>query len=229
LFGLAVSPERVASDLGTLASNAPSSLGGLLTQQLRKVAASDHAGLSLSFAVSFVLAVWSASAGVWNLDRAIRVAYGLPPQSYVEARARALLGALVVVIMLGLSAIATSIAEARTSTLFGIFGIPVALLAATVGVGALYRFAIGHPVALRRLLPGAVTSAIGVLVASFAFGAYVAVSTRYTAVYGAFAGVVVVMLAVYLAVYVVLIGAVLNMQLGRSQPRNHEDLRSGRN
>jgi membrane protein len=229
LFGLAVSPERVASDLGTLANNAPSSLGALLTQQLRKVAASDHAGLSLGFAVSFLLAVWSASAGVWNLDRAIRVGYGLPPQSYVEARARALLGALVVVIMLGLSAIAASIAEARASTLFGVLGVPVALLAATVGVGALYRFAIGRPVALRRLVPGAVTSAIGVLVASFGFGAYVAVSTRYTAVYGAFAGIVVVMLAVYLAVYVVLIGAVLNMQLGRSQPGTAEHPRPAGN
>jgi membrane protein len=227
LFGLAVSPERVASDLGALARNTPSSLGGLLTQQLKKVAASDHAGLSLGFAISLVLAVWSASAGVWNLDRAIRVAYGRPPQSYLEARARALLGAVVVVLILGLSAIASSIAEARASTLFGVFGIPVGLLAVTCGVCAFYRFAIGHPVALRRLLPGAATSAIGVLVASAVFGAYVAVSTRYTAVYGAFAGVVVGMLAVYLAVYVVLLGAVLNMQLARSEPGSVEYPRSG--
>jgi uncharacterized BrkB/YihY/UPF0761 family membrane protein len=164
LFGLAVSPERVASDLGTLATNAPSSLGALLTQQLRTVAASDHAGLSLGFAVSLVLAVWSASAGVWNLDRAIRVAYGLPPESCVEARARALLGALVVLIMLGLSAIATSIAEARSSGLFRILGIPVALLAVTVGVGALYRFAVGHPVAMAVVVSsGVVTVGCGVV------------------------------------------------------------------
>jgi len=217
LFGLAVSPERVATDLGALANDAPTSLGALLTQQLRQVAASNHAGLSLGFAVSLVLAVWTASAGVCNLDRAIRVAYGLPPQTYVEARGRALLGAVVVVIMLGLSAIAISVAEARASTLFGTLGIPLALLALTVGVAALYRFAVGHPVTVRALLPGAVTSAIGVLVVSVGFGTYVAVSTRYTAVYGAFAGVVIGMLAVYLAVYVVLLGAVLNMQLSRSR------------
>jgi membrane protein len=213
LFGLAVSPARVAGDLGTLASYAPGSLGALLTQQLRKVAASDPAGLSVGFAVSFVLAVWSASAGIWNLDRAIREAYGLPPQRYVEGRARALVGALVVVLMLGLTAIATSIPGARDSTVLDVFGIPLALLAVTVAVCALYRFAIGHPVALRGLIPGAVTSAIGVLLASAGFAAYVAVSTRYTAVYGAFAGVVIGMLAVYLAVYVVLLGAVLNMRL----------------
>jgi membrane protein len=60
-----------------------------------------------------------------------------------------------------------------------------------------------------------VTSAVGVVLVTFGFGAYVAVSTRYTAVYGALAGVVSGMLAVYLAVYVVLLGAVLNMQLSR--------------
>lgn len=215
VFGLAVSPERVADDLGALASYAPGSLGGLLTQQLREVSASDPAGLSLGFAISFVLAVWSASAGIWNLDRAIREAYGLPPQRYVEGRARALLGALVVVFMLGLAAFATSIPGARDSAIVDVVGVPVELVAVTVGVGALYRFAIGRPVALRRLIPGAVTSAIGVLLASAAFAAYIALSTRYTAVYGAFAGVVIGMLAVYLAVYVVLLGAVLNMELER--------------
>src|SRR5215470_13952766 len=182
LFGLAVSPERVAADLGTLARDAPSSLGGLLTEQLRQVTVSDHAGLSLGLAVSVVLAVWSASAGVYNLDRAIRVAYGLPPQNFVEARGRALVGAFAVVILLGLTAIGTSVAGSRSSTLLAVLGVPLALLAIAGGVAALYRFAVGHRVAVRALLPGAVTSAIGVLLVTAGFGAYVTRSARYTAV-----------------------------------------------
>jgi uncharacterized BrkB/YihY/UPF0761 family membrane protein len=75
---------------------------------------------------------------------------------------------------------------------------------------------VGQRVAVRAVLPGAVTSAIGVLLVTAGFGAYVAVSARYTAVYGAFAGLVIGMLAVYLAVYVVSLGAVLNMQLSRA-------------
>jgi membrane protein len=213
LFGLAISPKRVATDLGALTSDAPGSLGSLLTEQLRQVASSNHAGVSVGLAVSLVLAVWTASGGVYNLDRAIRVAYGMPPQSYVEARGRALVGAVAVVVLLGLSAIATSLAEARASTLFRVFGIPLALLAIAIGVGAFYRLAVGHRVAVRALLPGAVMSAFGVVIVTAGFGAYVATSTRYTAVYGAFAGVVIGMLAVYLAVYVVLLGAVLNNQL----------------
>jgi membrane protein len=215
LFGLAVSPERVTADLGTLAHDAPSSLGGLLTAQLRQVTVSDHAGVSLGLAVSVFLALWTASAGVYNLYRAIRVAYGLLPQGVVEARGRALVGALAVVVMVGVTAIATSVGQARTPGLWAVVGIPVALLAITAGVGALYRFAVGHRVGVRALLPGAVTSAVGVVLVTSGFGAYVALSTRYTAVYGALAGVVIGMLAVYLAVYVVLLGAVLNMQPSR--------------
>jgi membrane protein len=218
LFGLAVSPERVAADLGTLARDAPSSLGGLLTEQLRQVTVSDHAGVSLGLAVSAVLAVWSASAGVYNLDRAVRVAYGLPPQSFVEARGRALAGALAVVVTVGVTAIAASVGQARMPGLWAVVGIPVALLAITAGVGVLYRLAVGHRVGVQALLPGAVTSAVGVVLVTSGFGAYVATSTRYTAVYGTLAGLVIGMLAVYLAIYVLLLGAVLNMQLSRRRP-----------
>jgi membrane protein len=195
-------------------------LGGLLTAQLRQVSVTDHAGVSLGLAVSLVLAVWSASAGVYNLYRAIRVAYGLPPQSFVEARGRALVGALGVVVLVGVAAIAASVGQARAPGLWAVFGVPAALLAITAAVGAFYRFAVGKRVAMRALLPGAVTSAVGVLLVTSGFGAYVATSTRYTAVYGALAGVVIGMLAVYLAVYVVLLGAVLNMQLSRGNSGN---------
>src|SRR3954451_7979583 len=93
LFGLVVSPDRVVDALGDLASAGPGSTGALLTEQLRRVASNGNTGLSFGLAVSLILAVWSASAGVYNLDRAIRISYGLPPQRYVEARGRALVGA----------------------------------------------------------------------------------------------------------------------------------------
>lgn len=217
LYGLFVSPERVATDLGDLASSVPGSLGSLLTEQLRRVAGTDHAGLSVGFIVSLVLAVSSASAGINHLDGAIRAAYGLPPQRYVEARGRAFAGALAVVVLLGLIAVALPVVLARFSAILTVLGVPVALAAITAGVGALYRFSVGVPVGARAVLPGAFASAIGVVLVTVGFGAYVATSSKYTAVYGAFGGAVIGMLAIYLAVYVVLLGAVLNSQLGRMQ------------
>jgi membrane protein len=217
LYGLFVSPQRVATDLGDLANGVPGSLGSLLTGQLQHVAATDHAGLSVGFVVSLVLAVSSASAGVNHLDGAIRAAYGLSPQRYVEARGRAFAGALVVVLLLGLSAVVLPTAVARFSGVVTVLGVPVALAAITTGVAALYRFSVGAPVGARALLPGALASGLGVVLVTGGFSAYVAVSSKYTAVYGAFAGAVIGMLAIYLAVYVVLLGAVLNSQLARTR------------
>jgi membrane protein len=214
LFGLVVSPEKVATDLGNLASGAPASLGSLVTTQLRRVAASDHARLSLGLATSLLVALWSASAGVYNLDRAIRVAYGLAPQRYAEARGRALVGAVAVVVLLGIAALAISAAVGRSrAPLVVVIAVPTLLVAVVAGIAGLYRFSIGSGVRPRALLPGAMASSVGVVGVLAGFGAYVAVSSHYTAVYGVFAGAVIGMFGTYLAVYVVLLGAVLNAQL----------------
>ncbi|HXW80891.1 MAG TPA: YihY/virulence factor BrkB family protein [Acidimicrobiales bacterium] len=214
LFGLVVSPESVATDLASLASGAPASLGSLVTDQLRRVAASDHASLSLGLAASLVFALWSASAGVYNLDRAIRVAYGLTPQRYADARGRALLGAVALVVFLGVGALAISAAIGRSrAPVVVLVGVPVLLVVVAVGVAALYRFSVGTSMGTRALAPGAIASSLGVVAALVGFGAYVAWSKHYTAVYGVFAGAVIGMLGTYVAVYVILLGAVLNAQL----------------
>jgi membrane protein len=214
LFGLVVSPAQVADDLGGLARAAPSSLGSLITEQLQRVAAADRAGLSIGLAVSVVLAVWSASAGVHNLDRAIRYSFGLPRQRYVEARARALAGAFAVVVVLGSLALGGTVVGSHASAVaIALVGVPSVLVALTLGVATLYRFSIGPTVRPRQLLPGAASAAVAVVVSLAAFAAYLALSTRYAAVYGAFAGVVIGMIGLYFAVYAVLLGAVLNAQL----------------
>ncbi len=220
LFGLVVSPERVATDLGNLATGAPASLGSLVTTQLRRVAASDHARLSLGLATSLLFALWSASAGVYNLNRAIRVAYGLAPQRYAEARGRALVGAVAVVVLLGIGALAIPAAVGQSGVPVVILvTVPTLLLVVTAGIAALYQFSVGGGVRARALLPGAVASSVGVVAVLAGFGSYVAWSRHYIAVYGVFAGAVIGMLGTYLAVYVVLLGAVLNAQLAsRSRP-----------
>ncbi len=220
LFGLVVSPEKVATDLASLTSGAPSSLASLVTSQLRRVAASDHATLSLGLAASLVFALWSASAGVYNLDRAIRVAYGLTPQRYAEARGRALVGAVAVVVFLGVAALASSAAIGRSRpVVVVIVAAPVLLVAVAAGVAALYRFSVGASMGARALLPGAVASSVGVVAALAAFSAYVGWSKHYIAVYGVFAGAVIGMLGTYVAVYVILLGAVLNALLGAKVPQ----------
>jgi membrane protein len=216
LFGLVVSPSEVADDLGALADAAPSSLGSLVTDQLQRVAGADRAGVSIGLVISVALAVWSASAGVYHLDRAIRYSFGLPHQRYVEARGRALAGAFAVVVGLGALALGGAAVGAHTSAaVLALIGVPLGLLALTLGIAGLYRLSVGPTVGLRQLLPGAGAAAVAVVASLVAFAVYVGLSSRFTAVYGAFAGVVIGMLGLYFAAYAVLLGAVLDARLAR--------------
>jgi membrane protein len=217
IFGLVVSPGNVAKDLGGLARAGPSTFGSTMTAQLQRVAAADHVGLSTGLAVSLVLAIWSASGGVYNLDRAIRTAYGLRPQRYVDARGRALAGAFITVLALGAVAfisagISGELAHVPVAVV-AIVAIPVLVVFASAAIAGLYRFSIGHRVAFRAVVPGSIASAFGLTLVVAGFSTYLRFSSRYDAVYGALAGAVIAMIGAYLAVYVVLLGAVLNVQL----------------
>ena len=217
LFGLVVSPDDVAERVGGLVRAGPSSMGSTLASQLEKVAATSHVGLTTGLVVSLVLAIWSASGGVYNLERAIRAAYGLPPERYMEARGRAFVGAFVTVIALGafafISAAVAGAAAHVPAVIVVIVGIPLLLLLGASLIVGLYRFSVARPVGLRALLPGALASSAGLGFVALGFDVYLKFSTRFTAVYGALAGAVIAMIATYLAVYVVLLGAVLNVQL----------------
>jgi membrane protein len=215
--GLVVSPQSVATSLAGLANSGPDSLGATLAEQLQKVAAGDNAGLTAGLVISVVLALWSASAGIYNLERAIRAAYGYEPEEYVRARGRALVGAVVVVLSLGVVAFVATAAAIVTDYLpvIVVLVIAVPLFSGVVAaiIAILYRYSVGHRLMLRRQMPGALTASVGLGVVVGAFAVYLRFSTRYTAVYGALAGTVIGMIGTYLAVYVVLLGAVLNARL----------------
>jgi membrane protein len=217
IFGLVVSPNQVAHDLSGLAKAGPQSVGAILTQQLTKAAAADHAGLSLGLAASVLIAVWSASRGVFNLDRAIRTAYGLTQDRFVRGRGRAIAGAFVVVIAVGITALISSALIALSheipTPVLVVIGVPLLLFTLGGGVAVGYRFSIGREMENHRILPGAAASAIGLVLLAVVFVTYISSSKNYSALYGALAGTVLGMIGTYLAVYVILLGAVLNSLL----------------
>ena len=220
VYGLVVSPQTVAKNLAGLADNGPASLGATLAQQLQKVAASDHTGLTAGLVVSVVLALWSASAGVYNLERAIRAAYGLAPEEYIRARGRALVGAAVVVAGVGVVGVistgAAIVVDHVPMVVVTIVATPLLLGVVAAMIATLYRYSVGHRLRLRGQLPGAIAASVGAGLVVGGFVVYLRFSTRYTAVYGALAGTVIGMIGTYLVVYMLLLGAVLNAQLQRN-------------
>ena len=63
------------------------------------------------------------------------------------------------------------------------------------------------------ILPGAMFATLGLVVMSWIFSGFIAVSTRYPLVYGSLASLILLMFWLYLSCQVIYIGAALNIAL----------------
>lgn len=217
LYGLVVDPNTIARGVQVISNEAPESLGSVVAQQAATVAKNDTGGLSIGFLIALGVTLWSVSDGGYALFRAVREAYGDPPQSYVRARTRAFGMAIVAVLVIGLLITVSTwlitwwAAASGTEHSLALAVVIPFTTALLTGVNlVIFRFSVAAPVPMRRMLPGAVGAAVVfiVLVAGVTlFGSY---ARNYQAIYGALSGIIVTMLASYAAIYVLLLGAVAN-------------------
>lgn len=217
LYGLVVDPSAIARGVQVISNEAPESLGSVVAQQAATVAKNDTGGLSIGFLIALGVTLWSVSDGGYALFRAVREAYGDPPQSYVRARSRAFGMAIVAVLVIGLLiAVSTwlitwwSAASGVEHALALALGIPFSTALLTGVNLVVFRFSVATEMPMRRMLPGALGAAVVfiVLVAGVTlFGSY---ARNYQAIYGALSGIIVTMLAIYTAMYVLLLSAVAN-------------------
>jgi membrane protein len=214
VLGLLIDPARVDTAIKELQSAAPGSLSVSVLEQVSAAASAQPTTLSIGFAVALITIGYSASAAVYNLARAVRLAYGLPPQMYVVARAKAFGSGLLGILVLGAVVVATAVASAVASRTDGMWRwltyalIVVAGLALLTGVLAWqFRLATGRRRPRPRYAIGAALAAIGV---------YLGFASSYQAIYGALAGSIILMLVFYVTSYVILLGALLNAELDRA-------------
>lgn len=201
----------------------PGTFGVTILEQVQTAAQSEPSTLSVSFAISFALSAWSASSGVYNMSRGLRLAYALKHRNYLIARLRAFGGSFTVILALAIVTVTITASSAWASTqegLYAVFAYTVLVVGAlglilAVMMG-LYLYAVGATKPRPKLLPGAIFAAIGVVGVYIGLGIALRFTAGYQAVYGALAGVVIVMLVLYVSSYIILIGALINGQWDRA-------------
>jgi len=221
LFGLFIPPAKVATAISSLTSSVSGTVSKALTGQLQDVAAGSHRSVSIALVISLFLSIWSVSAGASSLVTAIRFSYGLRPLSWVEGKKRALAGAVIAILGIGLAALLL-VAEAeflrgKHAVVIGLISaltdIPIVIGCLALTIAGVYRLAIGKRTQWRRLTSGVAFSTGGLILLALGYGAFLAYSReRYSAVYGGVAGLVFALFLAYLAMHIVLIGAVINAQ-----------------
>ncbi|MDX6749475.1 YihY/virulence factor BrkB family protein [Geminicoccaceae bacterium 1502E] len=239
IYGLVADPAQVEQHLAGLQGVVPQAAFEMIRAQVEKVASGGGTALGWGAALSILLALWSASAGIKTLFTALNIVYEEEEdRGFIRFNATALLFTLaaIVGVIAGLGVIVVVPAVLGQLPLgpLGDWAVRIGswlamLVLVVAGLAMMYRFGPSRaPASWRWLSPGSMAAAVLWLVASAAFSFYAANFASYNETYGALGGVIILLMWLWISAFVVLLGAELNSELeletsrdtttGRPQP-----------
>jgi len=219
VYGLVAKPADIQREVHQFGKALPDEVQKFIQQQITSIGSASRAGVSITLLIAVALALWSASGGMAALVTGVNVARDqTEPKSFVKKRGKALaltFGAVVllVVMMFLIAAVPAILTHAGLGTagrvVFNILRWPLLAIVIVIGLGVLYRVAVGRPKQARfgLVTPGALVATLLWLIASGLFAVYTASFASYSKTYGSLASIVVVLLWLYLSAIAVLIGA----------------------
>ena len=218
VYGLIMAPDEIAQHVQALTSLLPKEAADILQTGLMGLGESRSGPLGIGAVVGFVVALFSARAGLDALMTATNIAYSAQEGRSLIRRmlvslaltVGAILG-FVLLLLLGVAAPLLWKALGLSDHFqWGLEALQwfVLWLVIAVGLAIVYRFApCRKNTHWRWITVGSATAALLWAVASLAFSIYASHFGSYGRTYGAISGVVVLLLWFYLSSYVVLIGA----------------------
>jgi membrane protein len=227
VYSLLSSPADIAAQVAPLERVVPPAVVAVVAEQLRSAADTAGPTLGLATAFSLALALFGATGGIRSLMTALNMVHRIPEKrSFLRRNAVALalgLGAIVtVVIAVGLIVVLPTAfrllrVHADTEAVISAARWPAMLLLVMAGLAVLYRIAPSDPP--RHLVGGTLLAALAWLASSYGLSLYVDRVANYSGLYGAFGGVMVVLLWFYVSSLVILVGAVVNEELEEARWR----------
>ncbi|MGI9169667.1 MAG: YihY/virulence factor BrkB family protein, partial [Caulobacteraceae bacterium] len=217
LYGIFSDVDSVEKQLGQLAGVFPRDALGLIGQQMVRLATQRHATLSVAFAVSTLISVWSANAGMKSLFDGLNIAYGETEKRPYLRRTLITYGATLGALLFLTVVTAITIAAPIFFHALGLRGlrywwVPLRWLAVYAMAASvftlLYRFGPSRtPARWRWVFCGGFAAALFWMAGSLGFSWYVNNFTHFGVTYGSLGAMIAFMLRVWVSVMVVLIGA----------------------
>jgi membrane protein len=231
IYGMVADPNQVESQVSEFAKGLPAGADQLLTEQLKNVVNAGQQALSIGLAVSLLAVLWSASAGVQGLVKALNLVYDEhETRGFVKLRGLSLLltlGAIVVtVVAVAMIAVFPGVVDNLGLGAAGELAASIArwvvlALLVLVAVAVLYRFGPDRANPRWRWVSwGAVVALVVWLLGSVGFSWYVDNFGKYNQTYGALASVIILLLWLFLSAFAVLLGAELDAETERQTARD---------
>jgi membrane protein len=204
----------------------------VVRKTLQNMITASSGALGATLLVSIALALNGASGAFGAAGRALDIVYEVAEgRGFVRRKLTDLIAALVVIVLFAVVVIAVFLGGQVADDLFSKIGLgetaasvwayarwPMALVAATVAYGLVYRLAPDiRPPTVRWITAGAIVGVVLWLVLSIGFAIYVRNFATYGAAYGAFGAAIVLLLWLYLSANAFLFGAEVNAEVQRSQ------------
>ncbi|MFE7504114.1 YihY/virulence factor BrkB family protein [Promicromonospora sp. NPDC057488] len=222
--------QAVQRVLDTVDGVVPPDALAIVEPLVQNAASSGGAGLTL--VVGVVLALWSASGYIGAFGRAMNRVYGidegrpvwkLRPVMLLVTLVAVVIAALIVAALVLSGSLARAVGDAvglgsTAVTVWNIAKWPVVLALVIVLVAILYRVTpnVRQP-RMRWISVGAFVAIFSWVLASAAFGFYVATFSSYDATYGSLAGIIVFLLWLWITNLALLFGAELDAELERGR------------
>lgn len=222
LYGLFANVDDARQQILALSGLLPGGAISILSDQLMRLTSTDHGSLGLAFAVSLIVSLWSANAGIKSLMASLNIAYETRERrGFVRLNlvSLAFTASAIALAAIGIAAVvaAPSVFDRiglSESMVVAVLRWPL-LLALMIGLfSMLYRFGPSrHHPRWRWITPGGCVAAIGWMVMSGLFSWYVANFGHYDKTYGSLGAAVGFLTWIWLSLMVVLFGAELNSEI----------------
>ena len=224
LYGLFAKASTISDHLSLAAGVIPSGGVEIIQEQINRITAKGDARLSLAFAFSLGLALWSANAGMKAVIDALNVTYNeKEKRGFIKLNLISL--ALTVGAILSLLvALGSIVVLPLILSSFGLGGWteillrfvrwPVLICLVVFGLAVLYRFGPSRESPRWEWLSvGGVTAATAWLVGSALLSWYLANFANYDATYGSLGAAIGMMIWMWMSSIVILVGAELNSEI----------------
>jgi membrane protein len=218
LYGLFADVRQAQEQFIGLVGILPREFLGVIGDQMVRLAAAPAQNLGLAFAVTLLLAIWSASSGVKALFDGLNIAYDEDEKrGFVRLSLMAVGATMSLLAFLGLLTVLLVAVPALTpgDTAFGAVLRWIAALVLTTGLfSVLYRFGPSRAEPRWQWVSwGSAIAALLWMLGSLGFSAYVTNIGHYDRTYGPLGAVIAFMVWIWFSVLVILVGAELNAEI----------------
>ena len=229
-YGLFFSLSTINDHLSAIAGVVPAGAYDVIQDQITRIAGKSDGKLSLAFAISVAIAIWSANAGMKALFDGLNVVYDEEEKRsfiwlnvvsliFTAAAIVTLLLAIAVVVVFPL--ILAFVGWQLNGTVLTLIRWPALFVLVMIGLSLIYRFGPSRREAKWRWLSvGSVFATFTWLAASLLFSWYLSNFANYNATYGSLGAVIGLMTWMWLSAIVVLLGAELNAEIEHQTARD---------